>query len=130
MYGYGKYLISKSHYRYEVGATYELDDCSECKCVLSGIAQCKPQKCPSCSKGLRPVKTATCVCLCEPCPDDKVLCETSGACILESSWCDGIQDCPDDEVECAHKDKESPKVVTKVKDTICKFFFDNILIWF
>lgn len=109
------------HIAYDVGAQYELDDCSTCLCVIGGIEQCKPQKC-SCGKGLRPVKSATCRCLCEPCPTDQVLCETTGACIPEASWCDGIQDCPDDEVNCAHKEKETPKVITQVEEKICKSY--------
>lgn len=103
---------------YEVGSKYELDDCSECNCVLGGEAHCKPLKCPDCAKGLRPDKTVACACQCKPCPDHHVLCETSKTCIPESSWCDGVQDCPDDERSCT---KETPKVVTTVEETICEF---------
>lgn len=85
---------------YEVGAHYDTDECEQCVCVLGGVAQCKPKECPKCEAGLRPIKSKTCHCLCEPCPDGMVLCETSGACISEASWCDGIEDCPDDEIKC------------------------------
>lgn len=70
--------------------------------------------------GLRPLKTATCVCLCEPCPKNQILCPTSGVCIPETAWCDGIQDCPDDELQCGTKDKESAKIITKVEETMSK----------
>lgn len=97
-----------------------MDDCSQCVCVLGGIPQCKPQKCEPCKKGLRPVKSATCVCLCEPCPVNQILCQSSGACIPETAWCDGIQDCPDDELECSNKNKETPHYITKVEEKLSK----------
>lgn len=82
-----------------------MEDCSQCVCTINGIAQCKPQVCKPCEKGLRPVKTKSCSCRCEPCPDKEILCESSGACIPESAWCDGIEDCSDDEIACK---KEPP----------------------
>lgn len=124
------------HIQYEIGAQYEADDCSKCVCVLGGQAQCKPQECPPCQAGLRPVKSATCMCLCEPCPNGQVLCPSSGACIPEKSWCDGVQDCPDDEINCLDKTKEGPKVVTKVEEKLSKyvkiphFFLLNFFLFF
>lgn len=82
-----------NHLTYGVGAQFESDDCSHCTCVLGGIVQCKPQECKPCGKGLRRVKSSACLCVCEPCPADQILCPTSGACIPVKSWCDGIQDC-------------------------------------
>lgn len=108
------------HIAYDVGAHYELDDCSKCICMIGGVAQCTPQKCPACGVGLRAVNVNSCNCDCEPCPPSKVLCQSSGVCIPESAWCDGVQDCPDDEIECAHKEKEQPKVVTQVEEKISK----------
>lgn len=32
---------------------------------------------------------------------------TSGECIPESSWCDGVQDCPDDEKNCFTSERPS-----------------------
>lgn len=115
-----KNIFRSSTNRYEVGAQYETEDCSQCMCVLGGVAQCKPQICPPCQTGLRPIKTATCVCLCEPCPIYQILCPTSSVCIPESSWCDGVQDCPDDELQCGTKDKESAKIVTKLEEKMSK----------
>lgn len=110
------------HMAYSVGAHYEHDDCSKCVCVLGGVAQCKPLQCPPCPKGLREVPSSVCTCRCEPCPDSHILCPTSGACIPKSAWCNGIQDCPDDEVNCSYKNQEVTKVIHKTieKVTIIK----------
>lgn len=110
------------HMAYAVGAHYELDDCSKCLCVLGGgVAQCKPLQCPPCEKGLRKVRPSTasssCTCKCEPCPAGTLLCPTSGVCITTSAWCDGIQDCPDDEVNCV---RQPPIAVVTSKPKVCK----------
>lgn len=107
-----------NHITYGVGAHFESNDCSQCICVLGGIAQCKQQDCMPCRPGLRRVKSSSCICLCEPCPDGHILCPTSGACILETAWCDGIQNCPDDEINCSYKRQQSQttKIITKVKE--------------
>lgn len=106
------------HLSYGVGAQFEKEDCSKCVCVLGGVAQCKPQECAPCGVGLRRAHDASCLCLCEPCPDDQIICPSSGACILESSWCDGVQDCPDDEVNCAYKVRLKPKTIKTVKEKL------------
>lgn len=103
---------------YNVGTRYETEDCSECVCVLGGIAQCKPQTCPPCKAGLRPAKSASCLCLCEACPEFTVMCVSSGACIPEDKWCDGIQDCPDDEVNCQ---RTGPKIVSTTTQNTSKY---------
>lgn len=79
-----------NHITYGVGAHFESEDCSQCTCVLGGVAQCKPQDCKPCEAGLRRVKSLGCRCLCEPCPANHILCQSSGACIPESSWCNGM----------------------------------------
>lgn len=106
------------HLTYGVGAIFEKDDCSSCVCILGGSAQCTPQKCPPCAKGLRRSQASSCLCLCEPCPDTQKLCPSSGACIPAASWCDGIQDCPDDELNCAYKVHTKPGTITKIKEKI------------
>lgn len=106
------------HSIYGVGAVFEKDDCSSCVCVIGGFAQCSPQKCPPCGEGLRRAQQSGCLCMCEPCPDGHIICPSSGACILESSWCDGVQDCPDDEMNCAFKMKSKPKKITRVKEKV------------
>lgn len=105
-----------NHLTYGVGAQFESDDCSHCTCVLGGAAQCKPQECKPCGAGLRRVKSSACACICEPCPVSQILCPTSGACIAESSWCDGIQDCPDDELNCAYKQQSQTQIIKKIKE--------------
>lgn len=79
-----------NHVIYGVGAQFQSYDCSHCTCVLGGIVQCKPQDCKPCGAGLRAVKSVGCICACEPCPENQILCQTSGACIAESSWCNGM----------------------------------------
>lgn len=49
---------------------------------------------------MRSMLTATCGCVCKPCPEGKRLCPTSDICIDEAMWCNGVQDCPDDEKGC------------------------------
>ncbi|BES96307.1 Hypothetical protein NTJ_09116 [Nesidiocoris tenuis] len=85
---------------YAIGTVFDSEDCEQCTCALNGVAQCEPKKCPPCGKGLRRVTTNLCSCTCEPCPLGQVLCPTSNICIRESSWCDGVMDCPDDEINC------------------------------
>lgn len=107
------------HIAYAVGAHYELEDCSKCACILGGVAQCKPLQCPPCQKGLRKILSKLCSCECEPCPNDQVLCQTSGACIPKASWCNGIQDCPDDEINCSFKGGgETTKVIKKIIEKV------------
>lgn len=104
---------------YEVGARYKLNDCSECTCLMGGHAQCHNYTCPPCKSGLRAVQKQACVCSCEPCRNGEVLCVTSGVCIPETSWCDGIRDCPDDELNCAEQNaanKTTVHVVEKISE--------------
>lgn len=103
------------HLTYGVGAVFEKDDCSSCVCVLGGIAQCTPQKCPPCGEGLRRSMQSSCLCSCEPCPDTQKLCPSSGACISAASWCDGIQDCPDDELNCVYGGQVSSQIIKRVR---------------
>ncbi|XP_030749920.1 hemocytin [Sitophilus oryzae] len=96
------------HISYEVGTAFEKEDCSECICKLGGVSYCTPKECGSCKEGLRSTVTSTCHCTCQPCPEGTTLCRTSNICINSTLWCNGIQDCPDDELNC---------VVTTVKPT-------------
>lgn len=43
---------------------------------------------------------SSCKCECKPCENGTRLCPTSNVCLNESFWCNGIQDCPDDEINC------------------------------
>lgn len=88
------------HITYEVGSVFEKEDCSECICKLGGIEHCSPKQCGPCKEGLRSTVTSTCQCTCQPCPEGTVLCPRSNICINSSLWCNGVQDCPDDEINC------------------------------
>ena len=90
--------------RYAVGALFQkLDDCHQCVCQLGGKSACKPPVCPSCSSpGFRSVLSPSpvCQCSCEPCPFGSKLCPSSNQCLEEDLWCNGVEDCPDDELDC------------------------------
>ncbi|KAK6627245.1 hypothetical protein RUM44_009722 [Polyplax serrata] len=85
---------------YPVGTTYTTDKCEECICRLFGIPHCFPKVCPDCPHGLQKVLTPLCGCTCKPCEGTTRLCPKSNVCIDETAWCNGVQDCPDDEVNC------------------------------
>lgn len=106
----------EGHISYEVGEFYQTENCSECVCKIGGSPDCKPKSCPACPKGQKRVSPGSCSCKCEKCPPETILCQTSGECIEESSWCDGIQDCPDDEMNCT----QSGKPVIIVSETVSK----------
>ncbi|XP_043259225.1 hemocytin isoform X1 [Colletes gigas] len=90
------------HILYNVGTTYMSEDCQECMCTLGGTSFCQPKKCDSCQEPeMRPVVNELCNCVCKPCPIAMRLCPTSNVCIDENLWCNGIQDCPDDEKDCS-----------------------------
>ncbi|CRK93314.1 CLUMA_CG006855, isoform A [Clunio marinus] len=95
----------EGHMIYEIGETYQTEDCADCICKIGGVPDCKPKVCAPCGQGLRRESPKSCSCQCVPCPPDTILCQTSGECIPESSWCDGVQDCPDDEKNCIITEK-------------------------
>lgn len=90
----------EGHMAYEIGENYQTENCSDCICKIGGIPECKQKICAPCGSGLRRESPLSCSCKCVKCPPETILCLTSGECIDESSWCDGIQDCPDDEKNC------------------------------
>lgn len=53
------------------------------------------------TQDLVPKLAPTCECLCEECPPGTRICPTSEICLDLNKWCDGLQDCPDDERDCA-----------------------------
>ncbi|XP_017781781.1 PREDICTED: hemocytin [Nicrophorus vespilloides] len=113
------------HIPYSIGTVFEKEDCSQCICKLGGVSHCTPKVCDKCDEGLKSIVTSTCGCVCLPCDPGTVLCPTSNICINQTSWCDGIQDCPDDEVNC--KTTEVPTTTiepligtTKVSESMTK----------
>ncbi|KAF6208903.1 hypothetical protein GE061_014645, partial [Apolygus lucorum] len=85
---------------YAIGTVFDNEECEQCTCALNGVAHCEPKKCPPCDTGLKQTTSSLCRCVCEPCPVGERLCPSSNICIKETSWCDGIMDCPDDEINC------------------------------
>uniref|UniRef100_A0A1I8NWB1 Hemocytin n=1 Tax=Stomoxys calcitrans TaxID=35570 RepID=A0A1I8NWB1_STOCA len=91
-------MQSSTQTGYPIGSTFENELCEECTCVLGGHSSCKPKKCPPCKEpDQRPIVGTGCYCKCEPCPKHQRLCPSSGDCIAEVLWCNGIKDCADDE---------------------------------
>lgn len=83
---------------YPIGAKFENKICEDCICLMYGHSSCKPKKCPPCeNKTMRSVVDSSCSCKCEPCPKHQRLCPSSGDCIPEVLWCNGVRDCADDE---------------------------------
>lgn len=85
------------HLSYAVGSIYETEDCQECVCAMGGTSSCVQKKCKPCKPGERSIMVEQCNCLCKPCPIKTRYCPTSNICINETAWCNGVQDCPDDE---------------------------------
>lgn len=108
----------EGHMAYEIGESYQTEACSDCVCKIGGIPDCKPKICQPCGKGLRRESPQSCSCKCVKCPEETILCPTSGECIPETSWCDGVQDCPDDEKNCLITQK--PQVSINRTETISK----------
>lgn len=88
------------HLSYAVGSIYETEDCQECVCTMGGTPTCTPKKCEPCNSGEQSVVIERCNCMCKPCPTGTKHCPTSNVCINETAWCNGVQDCPDDEMDC------------------------------
>ena len=90
--------------RYPVGTIRETDLCSVCVCKLGGVSECRAKTCPACAGDeLLSVLSGPphCKCQCQPCAEGTRLCPSSNACINSTLWCNGVEDCPDDERDCA-----------------------------
>nr|XP_053625822.1 hemocytin isoform X2 [Plodia interpunctella] len=103
---------------YSVGSSFRGSNCDECVCKLGGVTDCKPVKECLCAPDLVPkLSETTCECLCSPCPNTTKICPTSKLCLPLEKWCDGLQDCPDDELGCTTSTTTvtiEPTVVTTV----------------
>uniref|UniRef100_A0A061QFX2 Putative hemolectin n=1 Tax=Cupiennius salei TaxID=6928 RepID=A0A061QFX2_CUPSA len=86
--------------RFEPSNMLITEDCHTCECILGGHSRCEPINCPDCLPGQKPEMDSNCHCGCVGCAVGTSLCPTSGECIKEEQWCDGFQDCPDDETGC------------------------------
>ncbi|XP_075729139.1 uncharacterized protein LOC119164825 isoform X2 [Rhipicephalus microplus] len=93
---------------FPVGGILETRTCHECQCHLGGRSSCLPKTCPPCPKGRPQTVSADCSCECGSCPQDHRLCPTSGECIAEKFWCDGVVHCNDDETDCERTTTTSP----------------------
>lgn len=86
--------------RFARNVTMMNDNCDECLCMKDGVAHCKPKVCPPCSSGLRSQITLDCSCICKHCEPGSKICPSSQTCVPVENWCDGIEHCPDDEINC------------------------------
>ncbi|XP_041977645.1 hemocytin isoform X2 [Aricia agestis] len=100
---------------YEVGATYRGVSCDQCVCKIGGVSDCRPAETCECAPDLVPHLTKDCQCLCEPCANGTRICPTSKLCLPLERWCDGLQDCPDDERDCT---TTAVTIVETVKTTV------------
>lgn len=97
-----------------MGAIYVSEDCQECICTLGGGSFCQLKKCEPCQESeTRAIVNELCNCVCKQCPSGTRHCPTSDTCIDENLWCNGLQDCPDDEKDC-------PESTTQEKTTTMK----------
>ncbi|XP_050525527.1 hemocytin [Daktulosphaira vitifoliae] len=104
---------------YQVGTVYDLENCQQCICTLGGIPSCSHKICPPCPPGKISVTSiSNCDCTCEYCKNGTRLCQTSNICLNESFWCNGIQDCPDDEVNCPSIITTTPMTTTEYTEVI------------
>lgn len=113
----------EGHIAYEIGENYQTEDCSECICKIGGVPECRPKVCQPCGSGLRRENPKSCSCTCIKCPPDSILCPTSGQCIPEEDWCNGVQDCPDDEKGCVITEK--PYIHETVVENRSEFVFKS-----
>ncbi|XP_035224885.1 hemocytin-like, partial [Stegodyphus dumicola] len=86
--------------RFEPSNIAVTKNCERCDCIIEGHSICKPIQCPDCLPGQISQMDEHCNCECVGCEEGKVLCPSNGYCIREEQWCDGIADCPDDEINC------------------------------
>lgn len=112
-------ILRLTFFRYNVGVIYMGENCQECTCTLGGTSFCQPMKCKPCQEPeMRPVVNGLCNCICKPCPSGTRHCPTSDVCIDENSWCNGIQDCPDDEKDCSQTTIKHEEITTvKIEST-------------
>lgn len=59
-----------------------------------------------------PKLSESCECLCTECPTGSRICPTSHTCLDIEKWCDGLEDCPDDERDCTTSSVTSPTPTT------------------
>ncbi|VVC41699.1 Hypothetical protein CINCED_3A025143 [Cinara cedri] len=103
---------------YPVGTVYDLENCQQCTCTLGGLPECVPKLCAPCPPGeVSITSVSSCDCECEPCTNGTKLCPTSNVCLNETLWCNGIQDCADDEVNCPPITTTSTTTTTTTKTT-------------
>ncbi|KAL1438755.1 hypothetical protein MTO96_047684 [Rhipicephalus appendiculatus] len=94
--------------RFPVGGILETRTCHECQCHLGGRSSCLPKACTPCPKGRPQTVNADCSCECGSCPQGHRLCPTSGECIADELWCDGVVNCEDDETDCERTTTTAP----------------------
>ncbi|XP_054713671.1 uncharacterized protein LOC129223130 [Uloborus diversus] len=85
---------------FKVGDRLEDQECRQCLCALGGQEVCTHKVCPKCAEDELAIYSDNCSCLCQRCKEDEFFCPTNGDCIPIQRRCDGIIDCPNDEVNC------------------------------
>ncbi|CAK1545090.1 unnamed protein product [Leptosia nina] len=102
---------------YPVGSSFRGDKCDDCMCKMGGVTDCRPATECVCGPELVPQLSSACECVCEPCANGTRICPTSKLCLPLEKWCDGLQDCPDDERDCTTVATVTETVITTVVHT-------------
>merc|ERR1719495_900539 len=120
------YVGQKRHAKSEV---FTSSDCQECLCLGAGQMACSPKECPPCPLGQHHEVSSTCGCICKECADSEKLCSSSGQCLDASLWCDGIEHCAEDELQCPSLPTKSTTTTIGPKTTLFpeRFSFEGAL---
>ena len=103
-------LLLKCFHRIGRGSIFTNDGCEECFCQGENKHQCVKKECPECQAPFYYQLNHNCDCICKKCPRGEKLCSTSNMCLQDNLWCDGIDHCSDDELDCQ---SQSPTTTTK-----------------
>nr|XP_045582104.1 hemocytin-like isoform X3 [Procambarus clarkii] len=85
--------------KYNASSVFITGECEECECIHTE-AVCIKKQCQACEGGELGVLTSQCGCECKPCPPGSRLCPSSNYCLNDTLWCDSVEHCLDDEVDC------------------------------
>ncbi|XP_014665852.1 PREDICTED: hemocytin-like [Priapulus caudatus] len=98
--------------RFKAGDIIVNTNCESCSC-FRGRASCVPTECPVCVRDQVEYFSEDCECSCV-CPPNLIECPANGKCIRPEYWCDGTQDCDqnEDEIDCPVESTTSPSPPT------------------
>ena len=92
-------------------------------CLGEGQLNCAPKECPPCAGSQHPEINLNCQCICKGCNQGEKLCPTSNVCVAEEKWCDGVEHCLDDEVDCDVEEISTTPAYMPGKISIIHIYF-------